>query len=228
MNSPTASIAVRGAGFTVAVSPGGDTEVTVYEGAVQATSLSDPSQTVLVEAGRGVLIQAGRDFHMLGAAGNPLAGRPGWDDSQHGDAQENPASGAPTNPHFSHGARCRGARTRECRVETLLDTMVGKDSLPSPGVGMSADAARTSAQCHLVFPIPPTCINSGADSRPQPALWPAWRRWQAPDFSREERDEGVPRGPGGPPSNYAESPALRKLSGIAHECVRHIVTTELL
>jgi hypothetical protein len=97
MNSPTASIAVRGAGFTVAVSPGGDTEVTVYEGAVQATSLSDPSQTVLVESGRGVLIQAGRDFHMRGAAGNPLAGRPGWDDSQHGDAQENPASGAPTH-----------------------------------------------------------------------------------------------------------------------------------
>jgi hypothetical protein len=97
MNSPTASIAVRGTEFTVAVSPGGDTEVTVYEGAVQVTSLSDPSQTVLVESGRGVLIQAGRDFHMLGAAGNPLAGRPGWDDSQHGDAQENPASGAPTN-----------------------------------------------------------------------------------------------------------------------------------
>src|ERR1035441_9428113 len=36
-------------------------------------------------------------------------------------------------------------------------------------------------------------------------------------------EEGTsPRGPGGPPSNYAESPALRKLSGIAQECVRHI------
>ena len=29
----------------------------------------------------------------------------------------------------------------------------------------SVDAARTSAQCHLVFPIPPTCINGGADAR---------------------------------------------------------------
>jgi len=39
------------------------------------------------------------------------------------------------------------------------------------------------------------------------------RRWQAPDFWIEGRDEGVPRGPGGPPSNYAESPAL--LRGVA-------------
>src|ERR1017187_6100137 len=61
----------------------------------------------------------------------------------------------------------------------------------------------------------------GGRPRPHPAPWPACRWWQAPDSSREERDEGVPRGPGGPPSNYAESPALRKLSGIAHECVRH-------
>src|ERR1017187_9413728 len=62
----------------------------------------------------------------------------------------------------------------------------------------------------------------GGRPRPHPAPWPACRWWQAPDSSREERDEGVPRGPGGPPSNYAESPALRKLSGIAQECVRHI------
>ncbi len=60
MNSPTASIAVRGTEFSIEVSPTGDTQVIVYEGAVQVTSLSDPSQSVLVEAGRGVLVQAGR------------------------------------------------------------------------------------------------------------------------------------------------------------------------
>src|ERR1039457_6073157 len=68
----------------------------------------------------------------------------------------------------------------------------------------------------------------GGRPRPHPAPWPACRWWQAPDSSREERDEGVPRGPGGPPSNYAESAALRKLSGIAHECVRHSITAERL
>lgn len=73
MNSPTASIAVRGTEFSIEVSPSGDTRVVVYEGAVEVTNLSDPGQTVLVEAGRGILVQAGLDFHMLGAAGNLLA-----------------------------------------------------------------------------------------------------------------------------------------------------------
>ena len=70
MNSPTASIAVRGTEFSIDVGPGGDTQVTVYEGAVQVTSLSDPDQSVLVEAGRGVLVQSGRDLRLLAAAGN--------------------------------------------------------------------------------------------------------------------------------------------------------------
>jgi hypothetical protein len=79
MNSPTASIAVRGTEFSIEVGAGGETQVIVYEGAVQVTSLSDPNQSVLVEAGRGVLVEAGQDFHMLAAAGNPLAARPAGD-----------------------------------------------------------------------------------------------------------------------------------------------------
>jgi len=94
MNSPTASIAVRGTEFSIEVSSSGDTQVMVYEGAVQVTSLSDPNQSVLVEAGRGVLVQAGRDFHMLAAAGNPLAGRQDPNDREHRDVAANfsPAS----------------------------------------------------------------------------------------------------------------------------------------
>ncbi len=80
MNSPTASIAVRGTEFSIEVSPTGDTQVIVYQGSVQVTSLTDPNQSVLVEAGRGVLVQAGRDFHMLAAPGIPLAGRQDPDD----------------------------------------------------------------------------------------------------------------------------------------------------
>jgi hypothetical protein len=72
MNSPTASIAVRGTDFTIEVAPSGDTQVTVYEGIVEVTSLSDPTQSILVEAGRGVLVQAGQDFHLLGGTQNPL------------------------------------------------------------------------------------------------------------------------------------------------------------
>jgi hypothetical protein len=80
MNSPTASLAVRGTEFSIEVGAGGETQVMVYEGAVEVTSLSDPNQTVLVEAGRGVLVQAGQDFHMLGAMGYPPLARPGATD----------------------------------------------------------------------------------------------------------------------------------------------------
>ena len=82
MNSPTASIAVRGTEFTIQVSASGDTQVDVIEGAVQVTSLTDPSQSVLVEAGRGVLVQ-GQDFHMIGAAASPIA------NEHHNSAQHN-------------------------------------------------------------------------------------------------------------------------------------------
>ena len=42
-------------------------------------------------------------------------------------------------------ARCCGARTRACRVDTRLYTPVGTDNMSGPGVGTSAAAARRSA-----------------------------------------------------------------------------------
>src|ERR1017187_2257640 len=102
---------------------------------------------------------------------------------------------------YGEGHGCASGRRQECRRGTQECAM----PLSFPN----------SAHLHKWW---------GGRPRPHPAPWPACRWWQAPDSSREERDEGVPRGPGGPPSNYAESPALRKLSGIAHECVRHLVS----
>jgi hypothetical protein len=57
INSPSASIAVRGTEFRVSVGPGGDTEVVVYEGLVEVFSLSDPRRRVVVEPGRGVIVR---------------------------------------------------------------------------------------------------------------------------------------------------------------------------
>jgi hypothetical protein len=65
VNSPTASIAVRGTEFSVAVSTAGDTEVVVYEGLVEVASLSHPSHRVLVEAGHGVIIRANEDVQFF-------------------------------------------------------------------------------------------------------------------------------------------------------------------
>lgn len=57
VNSPTASIAVRGTEFGVTVSANGDTQVMVYEGLVEVSSLFNPQRRVLVEPGRGVIIR---------------------------------------------------------------------------------------------------------------------------------------------------------------------------
>jgi hypothetical protein len=71
MNSPTASIAVRGTEFSVAVDAQGDTQVEVYEGAVEVASLTDPDQSALIEAGRGVLVRPGQDFRLFVPAAGP-------------------------------------------------------------------------------------------------------------------------------------------------------------
>jgi hypothetical protein len=65
MNSPTASIAVRGTEFSIQVDAQGGTAVIVYEGVVEVSELSDPTQSALVEAGRGVLVEAGQAFRFF-------------------------------------------------------------------------------------------------------------------------------------------------------------------
>jgi hypothetical protein len=47
------------------VDPLGDTQVEVYEGAVEVVSLSDPDRRALIEAGRGVLVRPGQDFRLF-------------------------------------------------------------------------------------------------------------------------------------------------------------------
>jgi hypothetical protein len=65
INSPTASIAVRGTDLNITVDSRGDTQVMVYEGAVEVTSLVDPSQSVVIEDGRGVLLVPGQGFQLF-------------------------------------------------------------------------------------------------------------------------------------------------------------------
>lgn len=62
MNSPTASIAVRGTEFNVVVASEGDTNVEVFEGAVEVSSLADPGSKALIEAGKAVLVRPGQAF----------------------------------------------------------------------------------------------------------------------------------------------------------------------
>jgi hypothetical protein len=105
MNSPTASIAVRGTEFTIEVEASGATQVTVIEGAVEVTSLADPA--------RSVLLQAGQTFRLI--AGNlPLPGNRGDGDrrpdqqvvANNGQPPKGPAQrvdGAPPPPGAAAG-----------------------------------------------------------------------------------------------------------------------------
>ncbi|MDT5059778.1 MAG: hypothetical protein QOH63_237 [Acidobacteriota bacterium] len=65
VNSPTASIAVRGTEFSVSVEPRGDTQVVVFEGLVEVASLAHPLRHVMVEAGHGVIIRANEDIRFF-------------------------------------------------------------------------------------------------------------------------------------------------------------------
>ena len=65
VNSPTASVLVRGTEFGVAVEPAGDTRVIVYEGLVEVASLSDPQRRALVSRGRGVLVRPNEDLRFF-------------------------------------------------------------------------------------------------------------------------------------------------------------------
>jgi hypothetical protein len=65
VNSPTASILVRGTEFGVLVEPTGETRVVVYEGLVEVLSLSDPRRRALVPPGGGVLVRFNEDLRFF-------------------------------------------------------------------------------------------------------------------------------------------------------------------
>ena len=93
---------------------------------------------------------------------------------------------------------------------------------------MSADAARKSAQCHLVFAKLGIRHNWRADplvraGRPRPAFLS--KNQALATFDKPARGQAADESLRHYLCRWAE---LGKLSGIAHECVRHIVTTELL
>ncbi|MGE0129241.1 MAG: FecR domain-containing protein [Blastocatellales bacterium] len=65
VNSPTASIAVRGTEFAVAVEARGDTRVVVYEGLVEVASRTAPQRRALVQPGRGVIVRPNQDIRFF-------------------------------------------------------------------------------------------------------------------------------------------------------------------
>jgi hypothetical protein len=72
INSPSASVAVRGTAFTVAVDVEQQTKVEVFEGTVAVTPRGDPDRAVAVDAGYGILVQASGNLQLYRLAGGQL------------------------------------------------------------------------------------------------------------------------------------------------------------
>ena len=81
VNSPTASILVRGTEFGVAAESSGDTRVEVYDGLVEVQSLSDPRRRVFLSKGRGALVKPNEDIRFFTpGSGNRTDERGGGND----------------------------------------------------------------------------------------------------------------------------------------------------
>jgi hypothetical protein len=103
INSPTASIAVRGTEFSVAVDGIGETEVVVYEGLVEVTNLSNPRNKVLVNPGQGVIVRPSQDIHFF--AFNPAGEIGGLGGAQETDSNnQGPSAGTGSDPQDSENA----------------------------------------------------------------------------------------------------------------------------
>ena len=125
IKSPTASIAVRGTEFLVIVETLGETRVIVLEGAVEVASLKNPSNKLLAEPKRGVIVRPDStvDFLTADALTKEVGER---DDENQSDAanlkNDNDNSGNATNIY-------------ERTIESIVES--GETALPSRFVAFS-------------------------------------------------------------------------------------------
>jgi len=217
MNSPTASIAVRGTEFSIQVEPDGGTQVIVYSGTVEVTNLSDPNQTILIEAGRGVLVQAGQDFHLIGAVGSSPLGRPA------GDRHDLLALGGPPQPPVPAPTNDLGAGVPKPRI--------------APGAEPSTTAPRSPPSAYDNYLASLTDVDQMAflfrfNAFPESHLDSLENPAYATQFtSAEARAFVLPTFGGGPnaesslttlapagivPSNYSVSPQVSLFTPIGH------------
>jgi hypothetical protein len=126
INSPTASIAVRGTEFSVAVNGVGDTEVIVYEGLVEVTSLSNPQNKVLVHPGQGVIVRPNQDIRFFAFSPAGEIGGLGTDQDHEDGTREQSAgtSGGPADSGNTNSPR-NSAGIYDRFVENLVKARQG-------------------------------------------------------------------------------------------------------
>ena len=164
MNSPTASIAVRGTEFNITVAESGETSVDVFDGAVEVSSLADPERKVLVEGGHGVLVRPGDDFRMYSLQGAALMARQG-DGPDRGDRHEAPPS-AGNGPGPSRNPGGAGPQPQPSEPPSQLGALHG-------GGPEGGESARKPMQPRAATPAP----IEDAQPKVQPLVSSAYDRY---------------------------------------------------
>ena len=98
VNSPSASILVRGTEFSVGVDSMGETSVVVYEGLVEVESLSDSNRRTLVSPGNGVLVIPNQDIRFFTPGGSESVERGGRNLDNHQQLFQSKSSPNTGNP----------------------------------------------------------------------------------------------------------------------------------
>ena len=128
INSPTASIAVRGTEFSVAVEARGDTQVVVYEGIVEVSSFANPRHPVLVQPGHGVIVRPNEDIQFFVPGPNNEIGARG--NVKSASAEDNgDATGEEVTSSASSGESFRSAAGVH---ERYFQSIVESGELPLP------------------------------------------------------------------------------------------------
>lgn len=127
VNSPSASIAVRGTEFRITVGTAGDTEVVVYEGLVEVSSLSNPKNRVLVGPGHGVIVRPNEDIHsFLPGPNNEIGAR------VRGRDEPDRENDDPQSESSSDEAAGNSLRTAAGAYERYFQSIVESGETPLP------------------------------------------------------------------------------------------------
>jgi len=173
VNSPTASIAVRGTEFSVAVSAKGDTKVVVYDGLVEVTSLSNPQDKVPLHPGQGVIVRPDQDIHFFEPApgddvnleredqdgGDPKEGSSPGSEAQQSESAISPQSSAGIYDRFVENVVTARQGPLYLRFIAYPDSFL--DSLENP-----AYATEFSAPEGRVFLLPGFRGSKGSNDTP--------------------------------------------------------------
>jgi len=140
VNSPTASILVRGTEFGVAVETSGDTTVVVYEGLVEVQSLSDPRRRTLLSARQGALVKANEEIQLFTpGSGNKVEEKGARNDDADNErsARSGDADNANANLDADTDARAGVNANANANVSVKTNTNANPSATVNPGANAS-------------------------------------------------------------------------------------------